>query len=265
VDGIQSALDRIHRGLRGDLRLERLAEHSGLSASRFHRVFRDRVGEPPCRYVRRMRLEAAARWLKVGGVPVTDVAFAVGYETHEAFTRAFKARFGLPPREFRERHSAPASSRVEPRLEAHDGRRVAVTPHVGAYARTWDTFIGLRDWADARGVPRDASPITFYFDDQSITAPRHTRAEVGIEVDESVAADPSADVRIREISGEFAVFSFPSPYPVHQVHRAYDYLYRCWLPARGRTARAAPTFEQYPAAGVVDGVTTMYAPIAPLH
>ncbi len=91
------------------LDVEALAEVSHLSPFHFHRVFRALVGETAMDHVRRLRLERAARQLKFTEDPVVQVAFAAGYEAHEAFTRAFAARFGVPPSEYRKQRRGSAA------------------------------------------------------------------------------------------------------------------------------------------------------------
>ncbi len=60
------------------------------------------VGESLKAHVRRLRLERAAHRLKGSDQAVTRIAFDAGYETHESFTRAFRAMFGESPSGFRE-------------------------------------------------------------------------------------------------------------------------------------------------------------------
>ena len=78
-----------------------LAELAGFSIPHFHRVFTAQTGESAASYIRRMRLERAARKLRMGAVDITEVARAAGYESHAAFGKAFKQQFGLSPSEFR--------------------------------------------------------------------------------------------------------------------------------------------------------------------
>ena len=80
----------------------RLAAVAGFSIPHFHRVFSAHVGESAASYIRRLRLERAARKLRMGAVDITEVALAAGYESHAAFSKAFKQQFGLSPREFRQ-------------------------------------------------------------------------------------------------------------------------------------------------------------------
>jgi AraC family transcriptional regulator len=81
---------------------ERLADVAGFSVPHFHRIFTAHVGESAISYIRRMRLERAARKLRMGAVDITEVALAAGYDTHAAFSKAFKQQFGLSPSEFRQ-------------------------------------------------------------------------------------------------------------------------------------------------------------------
>ncbi len=59
------------------------------------------MGESIAAYVRRIRMERAARKLRMGAVDITEVALAAGYDTHASFGKAFKGQFGLSPSEFR--------------------------------------------------------------------------------------------------------------------------------------------------------------------
>jgi AraC family transcriptional regulator len=79
-----------------------LAGIAGFSIPHFHRVFTAQVGESAASYVRRLRMERAGRKLRMGAVDITEVALAAGYDTHAAFSKAFKQQFGLSPSEFRQ-------------------------------------------------------------------------------------------------------------------------------------------------------------------
>jgi AraC family transcriptional regulator len=79
-----------------------LAAVAGFSIPHFHRVFTAHVGESAISYVRRLRMERAGRKLRMGAVDITEVALAAGYDSHAAFSKAFKQQFGLSPSEFRQ-------------------------------------------------------------------------------------------------------------------------------------------------------------------
>jgi AraC family transcriptional regulator len=52
-------------------------------------------------YARGRRLSEAARALAAGAPNILEVALAAGYGSHEAFTRAFRRQFGVPPEALR--------------------------------------------------------------------------------------------------------------------------------------------------------------------
>jgi AraC family transcriptional regulator len=81
---------------------EVLAAVAGFSVPHFHRIFTACAGENISSYIRRARLQRAGRKLRMGAVDITEVALAAGYDTHAAFSKAFKQHFGLSPSEFRQ-------------------------------------------------------------------------------------------------------------------------------------------------------------------
>jgi AraC family transcriptional regulator len=101
-DCIEEVMRYIREHISEPLNRETLASVAGFSVPHFHRVFTAHVGESAASYVRRLRLERAGRKLRMGAVDITQVALAAGYDTHAAFSKAFKQQFGLSPSEFRQ-------------------------------------------------------------------------------------------------------------------------------------------------------------------
>ena len=100
-DCIDNVKFYIREHINEPLNREILAEVAGFSIPHLHRIFTAQTGENIASYVRRVRLERAARKLRMGAVDITEVALAAGYDTHAAFGKAFKQQFGLSPSEFR--------------------------------------------------------------------------------------------------------------------------------------------------------------------
>lgn len=79
-----------------------VARALGVSREHLTRVFARRVGEPPARWRRHRRLDAAAARLR-GGAAVAAVAKAAGFADAAHFAAVFRQRFGLAPSAFRRR------------------------------------------------------------------------------------------------------------------------------------------------------------------
>jgi len=102
TDCIEVVKHYIREHLQEQLDRETLAAVAGFSIPHFHRVFTAQVGESAASYIRRLRLERAGRKLRMGAVDITEVALCAGYDSHAAFSKAFRQQFGISPREFRQ-------------------------------------------------------------------------------------------------------------------------------------------------------------------
>ncbi len=102
IDRLNSVKRYIRDHIDEPLNREVLAAVAGFSIPHFHRIFTGQMGENISNYVRRVRLERAGRKLRMGAVDITEVALAAGYDSHAAFSRAFKQQYGFSPSEFRQ-------------------------------------------------------------------------------------------------------------------------------------------------------------------
>jgi AraC-like DNA-binding protein len=78
-----------------------LAAAAGLGRSAFAARFTTVIGKTPLAYLAEWRLNLAADRLRSGGETVGTIAQAIGYSSEPGFSRAFRARFGRSPSEFR--------------------------------------------------------------------------------------------------------------------------------------------------------------------
>jgi AraC family transcriptional regulator len=92
----------IERRLDQPLTLDEIAGQAALSAYHFSRLFTARMGRSVMAHVRGRRLVRGARRLcDEPGLKLVELAFDCGFESQEAFTRAFKRVFGVSPGRFR--------------------------------------------------------------------------------------------------------------------------------------------------------------------
>ena len=98
---VEKAIGRIMRSLDEPLSFKAISLEVCSSPFHFHRKFRELTGESVHGCVRRLRLERGMSLLRNTEAPITDIALDCGYETTEAFSKAFKAVYGLKPTEAR--------------------------------------------------------------------------------------------------------------------------------------------------------------------
>src|SRR5580704_9625279 len=118
IRGLQPVLAFAAAHLDEDVSLAALAEKARLSPFHLHRVFRAAAGQTPKQYTLRLRLGRAAAMLLTGDEPVLDIALSCGFQSHEAFCRMFRGRFGMTPSSYRVRGFATSVDGSQARKHA---------------------------------------------------------------------------------------------------------------------------------------------------
>jgi AraC-like DNA-binding protein len=102
---IGRALALVHKDIAASWSTDMLAREVALSRSAFIERFTEFVGHPPIRYLTVLRMQLAKQHLAESGRPIGQLAHLVGYESEEAFSRAFKREFGISPGAWRDRQA----------------------------------------------------------------------------------------------------------------------------------------------------------------
>ncbi|HMX16626.1 MAG TPA: response regulator [Rhodocyclaceae bacterium] len=98
----RAAVEIIEKRLAFPPSLQELSRQLGATDRKLTEIFRDRVGMTATDYFSEFRLETAKRLLEATDTQIQIVADRVGYRNPGDFTRAFRRRFGVGPREFRQ-------------------------------------------------------------------------------------------------------------------------------------------------------------------
>lgn len=80
-----------------------LAEHLGISRSYLEAIFHKYGKRSIITHVNGVRTDRAAYMLTNTRIPITDIAFATGFNSRQHFTRIFKERMGCSPIEYRKK------------------------------------------------------------------------------------------------------------------------------------------------------------------
>lgn len=94
---VNQAMQYIEDHLMGQIDYGRIAQIAGCSEYHFRRMFSFLAGMPLGEYIRRRRLAVAALLLTNSDQKILDLALDLGYESPDAFAKAFQAMHGMPP------------------------------------------------------------------------------------------------------------------------------------------------------------------------
>ena len=257
----------MHRTLDGPFDANEIASVAGFSRYHLSRLFSAMTGESLLEYRRRLLLERSAHSLLYRSRSVTELAFEAGYETPEAFTRAFSRLYGIPPGEYRRKLRTAMMHRLETirarsklytlslsideggrkdmevKIERFDPLRVAFIRHTGPYdtcGEAWNRLCGTPVVGSRLGP--DTLALSLCYDDPDVTEPDKIRMDVCLTVDDAFA--PGDGIEAQTVpGGEFAVVVYKGPYS--GLHDAYRALYGEWLPKSGREFGGSYSMEIY--------------------
>ncbi len=92
-----------------DFNVEAFAREVGMSRMHLHRKIRALTGQSTGEFLRTVRLRQAARLLREGGHSVTEIAYAVGFQTPTYFSKCFRDDYGMTPSEYSAGKPSPPS------------------------------------------------------------------------------------------------------------------------------------------------------------
>lgn len=248
----------IDANLEDDLSVKILSQVANFSVYHFHRQFTAFVGVPVSRYVQLMRLRRAAHCLSsLAQYSVLDAALDAGFESPEAFSRAFRRAFGTTPSAFRKQpnwqvwnavFTIPHFSRsiiMQIRLVEFHEVRVAALEHRGAPGLVNESVRKFIEWRLQSGQSPVASSRSFgipFGNPDTATAEEFRFAICG-ETHEPVAANEFG-VTERVIAGGRCVVVRHVGSTDHIGESIYP-IYRDWLPTSGEELRDEPLFFDY--------------------
>lgn len=241
------------------LSLDHLSEVACFSKYHFHRLFTAYTGLTLQQYIRWLRLKRAAHQLIVNKAhSIIDIAINAGFESHEAFTRAFKQSCGMSPSQFRKHSSWHTWEKPPYRLPKQQGkimtnvtiqnkkeRRLAVLEHRGAPEKLGNSVNQLINWAKFQTMnikPTAGDAFGFGYDDPATTEPENFRFDLALTVPENLALNGKI-IEKRLPAGRYAV-------AVHNgsrdtIDETIYSMYCDWLPNSGEELGYLPCIFCY--------------------
>jgi AraC family transcriptional regulator len=264
LPAVQSAIDYIESRLHEDLPIQLVAFNSGFSPFHFHRIFSAVTGESVKDYIRKRRLVLAADSLRNSGASLLELAVHSGFDSQEAFTRAFKRLYGVTPGAYRKGDKTAAlvwKPRASEKLLRHLAEGVTMQPKI--VERDADIAVGVGN-SFTQGDTEKIKGMWMKFveripeirnqKDYSLGVCMSAHPDVALKPGDTfvyVAAMPVSKVEdvpqgmvVCELpKSKYAVFTHKGP--ISDIRHTVEYIWGTWIPEGHYKIRDIPDFELY--------------------
>ena len=251
---INIIIEYINNHLDEPVDLEKLARISNFSPYHFHRITRAFMGEPIGAYILRVRLETAAKLIRYTDMPVSDIAYRVGYDVPASLSKAFKQQYGISPIEYRtnKEFTIMPTENKDLQLKIKGPKVMDIPTKRALYINLSGTYGSLdfsgswqRLWQfvkEQKLFSMGMEHIAIYHDDPKVNESDKLRTDICLTIKKD--AKPKGDIGVREIKGgKFAMFLYQGPYS--NLDAVYNKIYADLLPEEGLRLRDYQCFEIY--------------------
>jgi AraC family transcriptional regulator len=256
MDPTTKAIWYIESHFAEELTLDEVARAAGVSRYHLSRAFSVATGGSLMHYVRGRRLSEAARCLADGAPDILAVALDAGYNSHEAFTRAFRDYFDMTPemvramgnlqtiqlREPIKMNEAMLNNLNEPRVEkgktmliAGLGERYSSATTAGIPAQ-WQRFS-----PHLGHIPGQVGDVAYGVICNGDDAGNIDYIS-GVEVSD-FSRVPEEWSRIRIPEQQYVVFFHGGH--ISTIRQVWNTILNKWLPESGHVVAEGPEFERY--------------------
>ena len=249
----------IGQNLDAQLTLESLSRVAALSKYHFHRVFLSQTGLNLAKFIQLARLRRASfRLAFEPGIKVIEIALEAGFESPEAFSRAFKRTFGQTPSHFRTAPQWPqwhtkyqfnlppkGHKTMQVNIIDFPETKVALLEHRGSHDRVFETVAKFISWRKETGLSPIKTSKTFGIPhgDPKTDKPEDYRFDVCGTIESEVPENGYGVKNSVLPGGRCAVIQHRGARDF--MEESILFMYREWLPQSGEVLRDYPCYFHY--------------------
>ena len=267
IEQVQAGIDFVEAHLTEEFSIADVAAAAGMSQWHFQRVFKALTHETLKTYIRSRRMAGALVRLLDSDERIIEIALLAGYDSQEAFARAFRQAFGMSPGQYRkigQRNQFWKRVRLTPQYLESLRTHISITPEMrelpemnlvglateyfgegseknnvaSRIPALWAAFLPRMGEIRGRSLEMAYGVIAQTPDEDRLiyTAAR----EVPLEVSDTI---PLGMSQVIVPGAEYAVFEHRGP--VRLLDDTVSFIYSNWLLSSNRRHSGGPDLELY--------------------
>jgi AraC family transcriptional regulator len=267
VESIQKAIEYMEQNILEDITIDSIAKQANVSPFHFQRTFAVLTEITVGDYVRRRRLTLAGEELLATAEKIIDLAYKYGYDTPEAFSKAFRRQHGVTPSEARKNKGKLQSYNrliiqvtlkgAEPMkysvVEKNAFQIVGIKREFSCVAEE-ENVVGIPElWAEVN--QNGTTDRLFQLNDGAVKGVLGVCGGVSEEQKKANVFDywvatscagkvPEGMLSLEIPASKWAVFEVNGPMPA-AMQNAWKRIFSEWFPSTGYEHAGTPEFELY--------------------
>ncbi|MBD8071089.1 AraC family transcriptional regulator [Bacillus sp. PS06] len=265
LESLQKAIDYMEENMLEDVSIENIAYHANASTFHFQRTFSILTDISVGEYLRRRRLTLAAEELIRTDTRIIDLAFKYGYETPEAFSKAFRKQHGVTPSDVRKGNGRLQSYNrlvIQMKLKGAEPMKYRIVERDGFKVVGVKREFSLEQDANLVGIPKMWDEVNSNGTCDSLIELMNgeIRGVLGVCDDHSTQSAKTIDYWVavehegEEVDGFLSLEIPASTWAVFEVHGAmpeampkvWKQIFSEWFPSSGYQYVETAELEVYP-------------------
>lgn len=263
LERYKKLLDFIDENFKEDIDIPKIEAICHYSYRNINRIFEALHQETIGKYIKRLRLEKAAEYLKYSEIGVADIAYEVGFEDRAAFSKAFKKKYGFSPSAFRDSTESLQEKVTQSLLKALGRDRNKLQYEITylpdfkylflEYRGSYENILAIEEaskelytYAIEKEILNKRSIfMTEIMDDSEISDSIHLRYNLGFILEQALKFKPEGFYRVKKHKRQkYAKFIHEGTYQSYlEFHKK---IYAFWMLDVALELEDLPTLEFYP-------------------
>lgn len=264
VESLQRAIDWMEEHIEEPVSIEEIAKQANSSVFHFQRTFAILTDCSVAEYLRRRRLTLAAHELSVTDRKIIDIAFKYGYDTPEAFSKAFRRQHGVTPSDARKHLGELQSFNrlvIQVNLKGADPMKYRIVEKESFQAigvkqnfslREGENMSGIPEmWVEVNGDGTSDAIVKLHNGEIKGLLGINNNFQNGTTMDYWIAAEstqqvPEGFLQLEVPASKWGVFEVRGAMP-DAIQKVWKQIYSEWFPSNPYENAGTAEMEVYPA------------------